>query len=342
MTQPEPMSPSRGPVFVGGLDRTGTSLIYALLASHPGLAMSRRTNWWTYFYGRFGDLGDDANLDRCLAVMRRYRRHRKLDPDWDRLRADFVAGERNYGRLFALLEEQHARRLGRPRWGDKSLHTERYADLVFEHFPDARIIHMIRDPRDRYASVLKRWRRVRGGAGASTAAWIASARLGERNRRRHPEGYRLLRYEDLATEPEASMHAICDFIGEPFEPRMMAMEGAAEFRESGGNSSYERFAQGTISTASIGRYRSVLAGSDIAFIEAEAADEMRRLGYEAGSSGLASNARWRYRLAQWPANRARMAGWRAREWVYDRLGRAPSSETMSELNEAARGADQPS
>lgn len=342
MTQPEPMSPARGPVFVGGLDRTGTSLVYALLASHPNLAMTRRTNWWTYFYGRFGDLGADANLDRCLTVMRRYRRHRKLDPDWDRLRADFVAGERDYGRLFALLEEQHARRLGRPRWGDKSLHTERYADLVFEHFPDARIIHMIRDPRDRYASVLKRWKRVRGGAGASTAAWIASARLGERNRRQHPDGYRLLRYEDLAERPEATMRSVCEFIGEPFEPRMMAMEGAAEFRESGGNSSYERFAQGTISTASIGRYRSVLSGADIAFIEAQAVDEMRRHGYEAGRPEMSAAARWRYRLGQWPANRLRMAGWRAREWVYDRLGRAPSSETMSELNEAASGAGQAS
>lgn len=342
MTQPEPMSPARGPVFVGGLDRTGTSLVYALLASHPNLAMTRRTNWWTYFYGRFGDLGADANLDRCLTVMRRYRRHRKLDPDWDRLRADFVAGERDYGRLFALLEEQHARRLGRPRWGDKSLHTERYADLVFEHFPDARIIHMIRDPRDRYASVLKRWKRVRGGAGASTAAWIASARLGERNRRQHPEGYRLLRYEDLAERPEATMRSVCEFIGEPFEPRMMAMEGAAEFRESGGNSSYERFAQGTISTASIGRYRSVLSGADIAFIEAQAVDEMRRHGYEAGRPEMSAAARWRYRLGQWPANRLRMAGWRAREWVYDRLGRAPSSETMSELNESASGAGQAS
>lgn len=342
MTQPEPISPSRGPVFVGGLDRTGTSLIYALLASHPNLAMSRRTNWWTYFYGRFGDLADDASLDRCLAVMRRYRRHRKLDPDWDRLRADFIGGERNYGRLFALLQEQHARRLGRPRWGDKSLHTERYANLVFEHFPDARIIHMIRDPRDRYASVLKRWKRVRGGAGASTAAWVASARLGEQNRRRHPDGYRLLRYEDLAQEPEASMRAICDFIGEPFEPRMMAMEGAADFRESGGNSSYERFAQGTISTASIGRYRSVLDATDIAFIEAEAAAEMERHGYEVGRAAMTPAARLRFRLAGWPANRARMAGWRAREWIYDRLGRAPSSETMSELHEAAQGVDQAS
>ncbi len=38
-----------------------------------------------------------------------------------------------------------------------------------------------------------------------------------------------------------------------------------------------------------------------------------------------------YRLAGWPANMARMAGWRAREWVYDRIGRAPGAETLGEI-----------
>ncbi len=318
-----------GPVFVAGLDRTGTSLIYALLGSHPNLAMSRRTNWWTYFYGRFGDLRNDANLDRCLATMRRYRRHQKLDPDWDRLRADLVAGERAYARLFALMEEQHAERLGRRRWGDKSLHTERHADRVFGHFPDARMIHMVRDPRDRYASVLKRWKHVRGGAGASTAAWIASIRLGERNRARHPEGYRLLRYEDLARHPEVTLREICAFIGEPFEPRMLAMEGASDFRDAGGNSSYEPHASGSISTSSIGRYRSVLTGSDIAFIQDAAAAEMRRHGYAPDPAPLAGG-RLGYRLTRWPLNRIRMAGWSIREWLFDRIGRTPGADTLSE------------
>jgi hypothetical protein len=263
--------------------------------------------------------------------MRRYRRHRRLDPDWDRLRADFVAGERGYARLFALMEEQHAARLGRPRWGDKSLHTERYADRVFEHFPDARIIHMVRDPRDRYASVLKRWKKVRGGAGASTAAWIASIQLGERNRQRHPDGYRLLRYEDLAARPEETLRDICAFIGEPYDPRMLAMEGASDFRDAGGNSSYAPHAAGTISTSSIGRYRAVLAPADIAFIQDQAATEMRRHGYASEPVPMTSRARLRYAIVRRPGNWLRMVGWRAREWLYDRIGRAPNADTMGEM-----------
>ena len=165
----------RGPIFIAGLERSGTSLIYALLASHPNIAMTRRTNLWTHFYDQYGDLGNDANLERCLAMMMRYRRVQKLEPDRERLVADFRSGPRTYARLFALLEEQFAARLGKPRWGDKSLNTERYTDEIVAAYPHARIIHMLRDPRDRYASSKTRWETRRGGIGAGIAEWLASS-----------------------------------------------------------------------------------------------------------------------------------------------------------------------
>ena len=315
---------SQGPVFVGGLDRTGTSLMYALLASHPSVAMTRRTNWWTYFHERFGDLAQDENLDRLLDTMLRYRRHRKLEPDGERLRREFRAGDPAYSRLFALLESHHAERLGRPRWGDKSLHTERYADVVFGEFPDAHLIHMVRDPRDRYSSVLKRWKQVRGGVGAGTAAWLASVRLGERNVERFPERYRLVRYEDLAQQPEATMRAICSFIGEPFVPEILEMRGADTFREVG-NSSYGEIPEGTISTKSIGRYRAVMRPEEIAFVEGRAGREMRAHGYDLDDPAV---NRLRYAAWDYPANLAKLLGWQLRERVYDLTGRDPQAHTM--------------
>jgi hypothetical protein len=325
-----------GPIFVGGLERTGTSLIYALLASHPNIAMSRRTNWWTFFYGRFGELAEEANLDRCLATMLRYRRHRKLEPDVDRLRREFAAGPRDYGRLFALLEAHHAERLGKPRWGDKSLHTERYAATVYRHFPDARILHMVRDPRDRYASVVKRWKHVRGGVGAATAMWLDSVRLGERNARRWPDRYRLVRYEDLASQPVESLRGICDFIGEPFVPAMLAMGGAEDFRDQGGNSSYGEIPVGTISTASIGRFQQVLRPGEIAFMQSLAGRTMRRHGYDPVPVDLGSQ-RLRFLVRDVPTHLAIMTGWRLRERYFDLTGRSPSSHTLVERELDAEG-----
>ena len=50
------------PVYIAGLERSGTSLIYALLGSHPSIAMTRRTNLWTHFYGQYGDLGQPKRI----------------------------------------------------------------------------------------------------------------------------------------------------------------------------------------------------------------------------------------------------------------------------------------
>jgi hypothetical protein len=320
-----------GPVFVAGLERSGTSLMYALLASHPNIAMTRRTNLWTHFYGQYGDLGDDANLDRCLEMMMRYKRLLVLEPDFARLREEFLGGERAYGRLFSLLEQQVADRLRKPRWGDKSLNTERYTEQIFEAYPEARILHMMRDPRDRYASSKTRWGIRRGGVGAGTAEWLASARLALACQGRYPDRYRAVPYETLVTEPEATTRDLCAFIGEAFEPEMLAMRGAPRLLEKGSNSSYGVRPPGVISADSIGRFREVLPSRQIAFIERTATPEMTAFGYLRAVTHLGA-AQWvRYALADVPLESARLSAWRLREARRDRRGRpVPSYRIVQE------------
>jgi hypothetical protein len=323
-------STDRGPIFVAGLERSGTSLIFALLASHPNIAMTRRTNLWTHFYDQYGDLAKDDNFDRCLEMMMRYRRLQVLRPDPEHLRREFREGPRTYARLFALLEEHHAARLGKPRWGDKSLNTERYADLIIAAYPGARIVHMLRDPRDRYASSKTRWQVRRGGVGAGAAEWLSSARMATRNVQRYPNNVRVLRYEDLVSEPERHLRAICDFIDEPYTPEMLTFDGAPVFRDKGSNSSYGRRATRTISSDSVGKYRDVLSVTDIAFVQMVASDEMARYGYEIEPQHLPPGLRVRFVLGNVPWESCRLVAWRTREAVRNRRGRAVPSYRLVE------------
>ncbi|HEX5586233.1 MAG TPA: sulfotransferase [Acidimicrobiia bacterium] len=325
----------RGPIFVAGLERSGTSLIYALLASHPSIAMTRRTNLWTHFYDQYGDLDDDANLDRCLATMARYKRLVVLAPDFVRLREQFVAGERTYARLFDLFERQHAQRLGRPRWGDKSLHTERWAEPILDAYAGARILHMIRDPRDRYSSAQTRWKLRRGGIGGGTEEWLGSARLAMRNEQRHPDRYRAVRYEDLARHPEETVRAMCAFIDEPYAPEMLAMEGAPRLLEQGSNSSYGTRPAGVISTDSIGKFRSVLTPRQIAFMQHRAASEMAHFGYEQEPVRLSLADGVGYRLVTAPLEAGRSIAWRTRDQRLHRAGRTVPSYRL--VDDAAAG-----
>ena len=307
------------PIFIVGPDRSGTTLIYAILASHPNISMVRRTNMWRYFHDRYGDLSDAGNLDRCLDAMLRYQRLTHLEPDGERIKREFLQGEPTYGRLFALFHEHNAERAGKTRWGDKSLHTEHYADRVFAAYPDATILHMVRDPRDRYASAKKRHGQDLSRVGAATGRWLESTRIGRRNAARWPGRYLVIRYEDLAREPESTTREICGVIGEPFVPEMLAMGGAGD-HAGRGNSSFGDVETNAISTRAIGRYRQVLTPSEIAFVELVARRTMTRAGYQREGSGLRGVDRVRFDVWDLPFQLARMAGWILTERRHRRRG----------------------
>ncbi len=302
---------NRGPIFVAGPDRSGTSLIYAFLASHPNISTVRRTNMWRYFHERYGDLSQPDNFERCLHDMLRYNRMKHLKPDADRIRREFWQAEPTYGRLFALFHAHHAERRGKPRWGDKSLHTEHYADRVFAEYPNAKIIHMVRDPRDRYASVRKRHGRDSARVGAATARWLFSMRVARRNLKRYPENYLVVRFEELASRPEETLLQVCAFIDEEYTPAMLTMDGAPEHKHGGGNSSFGQIEPGAISTSPIGRFRKVLSSSEIAFIQMWAGRDMEAFGYQRETVRFSPGGRLAFYLVYVPLSLARMLGWLA-------------------------------
>jgi Sulfotransferase family len=310
--------PRDAPVFIAGPDRSGTTLLFALLASHPDFCMVRRTNVWRYFDRRYGDLAEPANLEQCLDHMVRYNRMRHLQPDPDRIRREFLGGPRTYGRLFTLFYEHNAERAERPRWGDKSLHTEHYASRVFTELPHARIVHMVRDPRDRYASTRHRNGQDLARVGATTGRWLMSARAAMRNASRYPDQYLIVRYEDLARAPEDTLRRICEHIDAPYDPRMLTMDGVPEHRDSGGNSSFGDHEPGVISTRSIGRFRDALSPTELAFIELIAGPDLTALGYARSGLPLEPRARLQFVARELPVGGARMIAWmtftRAQRW----------------------------
>jgi len=308
------------PVFVSGTNRSGTTLMYALLATHPNLSMVRRTDMWRYFYGQFGDLNQPENFERCLKAMLSYKRIVNLKPDPERIRREFREGEASYGRLFALIHQHHAERTGKTRWGDKSLHTEEYADQIFQEFPQAKIIHLIRDPRDRYSSVLKRLKATSRRLGVDTVKWLASARAASHAAAHYPDRFLIVRYETLAQKPEETLHQVCDFIGESYAAQMLTMSGAPRYHKEGANTSFEPVTPGVISTRSIGRFRQIISAWEIAFIQTFAGRTMQEFEYKPDDIRLSGKEQLKY-LAALPPGLVRMVRWQVFDKISERKGR---------------------
>ena len=323
------------PVYVGGLDRCGKTTMSAFLASHSRIAIPTvGSNMWTYFFGQYGDLADAENLDRCLAAMMSYKHVRTLQPDAERIRREFQAGPHTYARLFSLFLIHFAERAGKPRWGAQTGLIERYADQLFEAYDGLTIIHMLRDPRDRYWASLERWPDGQGRAGGATARWQYSTRLAERHVERYPGRYLIVRFEDLVADTEPTLRRVCAFLGEDFEDTMLDMASAPKHRRRLTEGSPQANGATVLSDTHIGRFRGNVPGAELAFMQLHAGRRMRRYGYAPSPVRLSARDRARFALAEWPNQAARMGAWRAVEELQQRFprrfGRSPGQRMRVE------------
>lgn len=325
----------RGPIFIGGPDRCGKTTMRAFLASHPRIAIPAvGSNMWTYFYGQFGDLSRPDNFERCLDAMLHYKHVAFLKPDPDRIRKEFWEGEPTYAQLFALFLKHFAEREGKPRWGVQTGLIERYADHIFAAHPGVKMIHMLRDPRDRYEASLAAWPSGKGRAGGAAARWLHSARLAKRNQQRYPDNYRILRYETMVSRPESTLTDICEFLNEEYSPSMFMMDGAPEFREKLLKGARINPRETPVSTDYIGLFRNKVPKRDIVFIQSQAKKEMLEFDYSMEAIAFSASDWLRYAFVDWPLNLARMGAWQAVESLQhnfpSRFARRPgSSMTIS-------------
>ena len=298
---------NHGPIFLGGPHHVGKTWVRLALSTHPNIAISRRTYLWSHFYDLYGDLGQPANFERCLSAMLQHKHlPAVLKPDPDRIRREFSQGPLPYTRLFALLHEHHAQRLGKSRWGDQLAFIERYADQIFAAYPGAKLIHMIRDPRKWFEVSISNSRLRKGNVGGATACWLYSLGLAERNQRRYPDCYKVVRYEMVVSQPERTLREICAFLGVDFLPSMLNVEGPGK---GGGKGSGRPSGLGS-SVAQSQEPANAMSKREIAFMQTYAGQDMAAYRYVLKPVQFSLIDHFLYYLLDWPLSRLRMAAWR--------------------------------
>jgi hypothetical protein len=298
---------SLGPIFIGGLDRSGKTLLRLALSAHPRIALSRRTYFWTQIYKRYGDLRERQNFERCLQDLLAKKAVQALQPDAAHLRREFARGEPTYERLLALLHEHFAAQVGKVRWGMQETEIEDHAIEIFSAFPAARVIHLLRDPRCRYDEILRSTTVVQrlGRAGRVTAEWRRSVRLARENTSRFAGRYQVVFYEQLIAHPEKTLREICAFVEEDFSPAMLTLEGALELGMAGETAPHPKSEwEAGEATFAWERVRLISAG-EVAFIQKHAEEEMGWCGYSPEPISLSVRERIRYFL-HWPFNVLRL------------------------------------
>ena len=94
-------------------------------------------------------------------------------------------------------------------------------DLLYEMFPKAKFIHIVRDGRDVFFS----WRKMdpnKSHPSVMAMDWRLKTRFIEQSMKTIPQSNILIiRYEDLLQEPELRVKEICDFLDIKFQKEML-------------------------------------------------------------------------------------------------------------------------
>jgi hypothetical protein len=127
--------------------------------------------------------------------------------------ATYAEATRRFYRLWA-------ERSSKPRYMDATPGTIEQVDGLVKLFPEAMIIHVVRDGRNVAASLLER--RFVSRLEDGMIHWQRQVRTARQSLLRFPTGRHYeLRYEDLVRSPEATLRKMCDAIELPFDPAMV-------------------------------------------------------------------------------------------------------------------------
>ena len=237
---------SPAPVFIIGGSRTGSEMLKTMLSASPALdfvdEMFLYCPRWLHkdlqsnLTDRIGGLGPSTSSNELVDFLYSgipygwFWSNTMLEIDKTRFRNELDMVDSDMRGLFLAIMRAHAGHNGKQGLGAKfPLHYSR-AECLFEWFPDCRVIHTTRNPQAVYGSqsakyispeqsaVSKAWTKFQHFVHINIqTTWTARIHRALAGR----DNYRLVRYEDVVTDPETQLQKICDFLGTPYMAEML-------------------------------------------------------------------------------------------------------------------------
>jgi hypothetical protein len=262
-----------------------------ILASHSRLVVPPET--W-YLRPLLQQLPADRPLnpeeaDRATRIMTNHYRWPDMKLDAGEFRREVAELETSFLRdIVEVVYRKHLERERKFRWGDK---TPCYIEIIpqlTKLFPGSQFIHLFRDGRDVAKSFqVRRW----GGPWLheNTREWNEAADYNEHwSRSGLSNAVLQVRYEDLVLDTESTVRNICNFLDEPFEPRMLLWQDKVDDLIPAREAHIHGKLKQSPTEADVYRWKREMTKLELLVSEAFMGSHLEKLGYER-----------RYRSAAW-------------------------------------------
>ncbi|HTT99838.1 MAG TPA: sulfotransferase [Rhizomicrobium sp.] len=210
VTAAEPDKPAAH-IFIVGFPRSGTTLLESILGCLPGAVTTDEKDGLGDGVREF--MATPGGLDR-LATLRGPDLVRYRELYWQRMRE---RGLEHKDRIFV----------------DKQPYNTVKLPLIAKMFPDARIVFMVRNPRDVILSCFRQRFRMNPSnfelltLESAASLYDQTMRLGEIYRAKLPLSIRQVRHEDIVSSFESEIRALCDFLKVPWNESMRTFQDRA-------------------------------------------------------------------------------------------------------------------
>ena len=268
------------PLFIFGCGRSGTSLLSRMLDSHPAIGVPYESHLYNRIYPLLRRQGEPRRPQaraRLIEELLRTDYIRHWSPSPSRTQVEALIQRDGFAGIVEGLLGAWTECQGKRRWGEKTPQHTLWWREIREGFPTMQVIHVVRDGRD----VALSYQAAHFGPKhvyPLAKRWVEYLRVAEEAQAALADhAFITIRYEDLLREPERELRRICTFLGEPFDPAMLAYhQGGAAYPTDPHN---EDKLRRPVLSDNAGKWASRMSGRELRIFEAVAGEALERYGY---------------------------------------------------------------
>lgn len=228
------MSDMFPPIFIIGNPRSGTTLLRLMLTNHRNIIIPPECGFAIWFYEKYHSLPfSESIIDAFVQDVATARKIETWNLNYSKLREYLVkSNTTSYPQAVSAVYEFYGHSSGKifHRWGDKNNYYLHHIETLYEMYPSAQFIHIVRDGRD-VACSYKALHRSRIASKYApdlpvnvhdiAREWVENIQKIRRAFERLPfEQVFEVRYEELVSQTVQELQKICSFLREPYDPAM--------------------------------------------------------------------------------------------------------------------------
>ena len=273
------------PFFIIGSGRSGTTLLRTILNGHASIVIPPeifgfRNGYMKYKFYQWKDWDHVSKI-----VINTYKNGKEfflwdisLKPIYNKVEC-LPNENQTFARLIDLIFREYLEE-NKPTaqfWGDKTPLNTFYLEWIYQVFPNARYINLIRDGRDVVSSLKKA-----GLTNMENAClrWnMAIDHVSNFENKYGTAKVLHVYYEDLVSNPTKAIKKICEFLSIPFRDQMLDNSGITSNMNDIKYFEHFKNLLNPINEESIGKWKKNLSSTEIKMIMNQISINMKKLNY---------------------------------------------------------------